>query len=344
VTEFDLPYTYANSLLGLLSALASFLRLSAGVSPYTMITSITCLSSKQHKHPRGREIVSLLRAADMIPSMISLLGSFILSKRNTSNTELTSPVYSLTLTILQSLIELATVDLSLLQELPQDSQVSIIHCASHLIQSLLLTQARSDSDEYSYLLATANVVSLEGFIRNSRPINETNDDRLNIIKFSVVDADLCLDRLFSFLGLICLRSPCMQAVISRGTTPTLLIELCRLPIRFFTEERLKRQLLPCLISICLDSPDNLNVLKIELSCSILASFLKDSQQQLLDFEEKKHDDKNVKSISTYLCQLSHRLPLDLWDIAIKTFEEIKIQKKDQQKNNNNFQKSLLSVD
>jgi hypothetical protein len=59
---------------------------------------------------------------------------------------------------------------------------------------------------------------------------------------------------------------------------------------------------------------------------------------------KKHDDKNVKSISTYLCQLSHRLPLDLWDIAIKTFEEIKIQKKDQQKNNNNFQKSLLSVD
>ena len=332
-------------MLGLISALASFLRLSAGVSPSTMLTSISSLSSKVHKHPRGREMVSLLRAADMIPSIISLLGSFILSKRNACNVELTSPVYSLSLTILQSLIELATVDLSLLQELPQDSQVSIIHCASHLMQSLLVTQNRSDSDDFSYLLSAANVISNDGFIINDQSVRDIlkPNDKHDTIKFSVVEADLCLDRLFSFLGLICLRSPCMQAVISRGTTPTLLIELCRLPIRYFTEERLKRQLLPCLISICLDSPDNLNVLKIELSCSILASFLKDSQQQLLDFEDKKNEGEKV---STYLCQLSHRLPLDLWDIAISTFEEMKIPKTYQKNNNQNsyFHKALLSVD
>lgn len=331
-------------MLGLISALASFLRLSAGVSPYTMLTSISCLSSKQHKHPRGREMVSLLRSADMIPSMISLLGSFILSKRNTSTFELTAPVYALNLTILQSLIELATVDLSLLQELPQDSQVSIIHCASRLMQALLVTQNRSDSDDYTYSLSPANVISIDGFIRNPQSNVDSlkNSEKQSTINFSVVEADLCLDRLFSFLGLICLRSPCMQAVISRGTTPTLLIELCRLPIKYFTEERLKRQLLPCLISICLDSPDNLNVLKIELSCSILSSFLKDSQRQLLDFEDKKYDDKKV---STYLCQLSHRLPLDLWEIAIKTFDEQKVQKRiSNSKSDSNFHKALLSVD
>lgn len=51
------------------------------------------------------------------------------------------------------------------------------------------------------------------------------------------EAEDGLKQLFIFLGYFCLQNTENQTVVSRGTPPSLLLRLCRMPIRYITDER-----------------------------------------------------------------------------------------------------------
>lgn len=51
------------------------------------------------------------------------------------------------------------------------------------------------------------------------------------------EATLGLRPLFIFLGYFCLTNTENQSVVARGTPPSLLLRLCRMPIRYLTDER-----------------------------------------------------------------------------------------------------------
>ena len=52
-----------------------------------------------------------------------------------------------------------------------------------------------------------------------------------------VEAEDGLKQLFVFLGYFCLQNAENQTVVSCGTPPSLLLRLCRMPIRYITDER-----------------------------------------------------------------------------------------------------------
>ena len=55
--------------------------------------------------------------------------------------------------------------------------------------------------------------------------------------FGPTDAEECLHKLFVFLGYFSFRNTENQEAVSRGTPPSLLLRLCRMPIRYITDDR-----------------------------------------------------------------------------------------------------------
>lgn len=61
--------------------------------------------------------------------------------------------------------------------------------------------------------------------------------------------------------------------MSCGTCPTVLQQLCALPMRFFTDARLRSFLMPTLIACTYDNAAARAVLELECSSALLSSFL-----------------------------------------------------------------------
>jgi hypothetical protein len=51
------------------------------------------------------------------------------------------------------------------------------------------------------------------------------------------EADDALNQIFSLITRFCLGSPENQEAIACGASPSLLLRLCRMPMRYFTDER-----------------------------------------------------------------------------------------------------------
>ena len=105
----------------------------------------------------------------------------------------------------------------------------------------------------------------------------------------------------------------MQTFVGHGPVPTLLTDLLRLPIKYFVNPTLKRQLLPTLVSACIGCETNLQVLRTEVSDKYLTTFLSEAIHQTklgLAVGSSEH---------TSLCLLSHRLPAELWMQGLKEF-------------------------
>jgi hypothetical protein len=313
----------------LLLLLLLLLRSSAGIHPTTQIQSLSDLSSKRHLHPRGREMVSVLRSAEIVPTLISLLGTLLFDGINGTNRRranwdemssiVTASSFVLCELILISLIEFASVDLTLVQLLPHESKMSITHSGSRIIHSLTRALSNRDIDgnyTMSSELKRSNFTDLiinpdaNNIHKNNE--NYTSEKKLTI-SFSSSQIDNCLCKLFKFLGLFCLKNRSIQELISQGASPTLFMDICRLPIRFLLDDRLKFYLLSCLSSLCLDNSSNIQLIKMELSVSLLSDFLKGSCQQLTLLNN--NDTSNV-IFPVDLCEISQCFPMDLWHVAI----------------------------
>lgn len=82
----------------------------------------------------------------------------------------------------------------------------------------------------------------------------------------------------------------LQAIIQSGQSPSILEQLCGLPFEYFSDPSLTKILLPTLISCCYPNTETLKVLELEMSPSMLASFIEVSQGR----RKKKWDEGERK--------------------------------------------------
>lgn len=69
--------------------------------------------------------------------------------------------------------------------------------------------------------------------------------------------------------------PDNQGILQSGHQPSVLQQLCNLPITYFSQPDLKKILFPTLIAACHNHEENLNVLKQEMSYQMLEDFMSD---------------------------------------------------------------------
>uniref|UniRef100_A0A4W4GBH6 U1-type domain-containing protein n=1 Tax=Electrophorus electricus TaxID=8005 RepID=A0A4W4GBH6_ELEEL len=75
------------------------------------------------------------------------------------------------------------------------------------------------------------------------------------------------------VGYFTVNHPDNQVIVQSGRQPSVLQKLCQLPFQYFSHPRLIRVLFPTLISACYDNPHNKVILKQEMSCVLLATFI-----------------------------------------------------------------------
>ena len=337
IVQSDYPYYFTMQLLVFFNDIARILNISAGVLPTTLIRTTSQLSSKKHVYPHGREMISIIRIADLLPTLVSFLTNLLLDGTTNrravwddstdvilwetqGNALLTAPVYTLCSKMLDTLMNLATVDFSLVNSIPSDSQMSMIHSANRLIKSLMpslhvgvktasvtsifnkaVISGYDESKTYNYIRVDHSTIE----VISSGVHDSANDHKLC---FTFSDMDICINKLLSSLGLLCLYYQPMQIAVSQGTSPTFLMELCRLPIRYFNNIYLKLHLYPCLIALSYDNECNLNMIKSEISLVLLTEFL-------TDLINNVHDAQSVS-------QVSHRLPVEIWSKALKVYQKL----------------------
>ncbi len=337
IVQYDYPYYFTMQLLFFFNDIARILNISAGVLPTTLIRTTSQLSSKKHVYPHGREMISIIRIADLLPTLVSFLTNLLLDGTTNrravwddatdvilwetqGNALLAAPVYTLCSKILDTLMNLTTVDLSLVNSIPSDSQMSMIHSANRLIKSLMpslhvgvktasvtsifnkaVIIGYDESKAYHYIRVDHSTIEV-----TSNGVHDGVNEHKLCFTFS--DMDICINKLLSSLGLLCLYYQPMQIAVSQGTSPTFLMELCRLPIRYFNNIYLKLHLYPCLIALSYDNECNLNMIKSEISLVLLIEFLTDLTNHV-------HDTQTVS-------QVSHRLPVEIWSKALKIYQKL----------------------
>lgn len=247
---------------------------------------------------------------------------------------LSASAYIMCTEVLEALIELATVDLSLVQQLPVMTQMSILHSTKRLLISLITSLEADRNGSDKKVLSRAAVVEVDSkgrCIAMQRVAKGETASRAPVVEFSAIDKDHCIDQLLTFLGVVCLNSEHMQQGVSQGTSPTLLMDLCRLPARYFEDVRLRRQLFPCLVSLSYGSHSNLQVVRSELPpnrIALLAAFLKEAIEQLPAQEDSGFATTTAavlgkpaaaRTKSPTLCLLSHKLPTEIWEKAVPLY-------------------------
>ncbi|TRY69208.1 hypothetical protein TCAL_14237 [Tigriopus californicus] len=75
------------------------------------------------------------------------------------------------------------------------------------------------------------------------------------------------------VGHFAARHPDNQGILQSGHQPSVLQQLCNLPITYFSQPDLKKILFPTLIAACHNHEENLNVLKQEMSYQMLEDFM-----------------------------------------------------------------------
>ncbi|KAJ6220990.1 hypothetical protein RDWZM_006802 [Blomia tropicalis] len=110
-----------------------------------------------------------------------------------------------------------------------------------------------------------------------------------------------------------------QNLLQLGQRPTVVQQLCSLPFEYFSEPTLVQILFPTLIVCCFKNEDNMNVLKQEMSTSMLSSFIEQTIVRS-QMEQLENENKN-RSIEKW--SLSIRFPKSKWSEAKFYFEDMK---------------------
>lgn len=113
---------------------SSMLRLSTGLSPVTIVATVSQLSALKHSHPRGREMTSIIRTSGFVPAIISLLDTVLNLSRPVSASAVlgagdgkkTVSMASLgvSASIVRLLVAFASIDVGIVQNIDKSNQVS----------------------------------------------------------------------------------------------------------------------------------------------------------------------------------------------------------------------------
>jgi hypothetical protein len=307
-TNANIQEVLTSTVIEFLGGIAAYLRLSAGISSFTVVHSVMQLRSRRHLHARGREMISVLKMAHLVPVLCSFIGVgseqtsggvYVTANNGTAPTSssttspqaagdtktanemiieawdevqdpaslppLTSTQVNISSLAMECLSSLCLADLDLLQQQPPEVLHALLFRLGALLRSLLgsTTFSPPTSNGSSTISTSASRIK----------------DGKTSAGLSVTDVDACLHKLFAILNFLYLPSHLrlQQTPIARGANMTLLsnasatarsslfmfdhmessvmaslfLSLCRLPIRFFSEERMKMHLMPTLTAMLL---------------------------------------------------------------------------------------------
>ncbi|CAM9606933.1 unnamed protein product [Discosporangium mesarthrocarpum] len=132
-----------------------------------------------------------------------------------------------------------------------------------------------------------------------------------------------LVRLMGYFSLCCAKN--QELLGQRGSSPTLLVQLCNLPFRYFAEPVYQDILFPTLISICFRNDQNRDIVENDLAMELLASYLKQYTREY-KLDNKKHGQLEGNFTPTPgkspppWVMLSWRLPVSMWQEAGEWFD------------------------
>ncbi|KAH7642290.1 S phase cyclin A-associated protein in the endoplasmic reticulum [Dermatophagoides farinae] len=112
-----------------------------------------------------------------------------------------------------------------------------------------------------------------------------------------------------------------QTLLQSGQRPTVVQQLCSLPFDYFSDNRLKQILFPTLIVCCYNNNDNLNILKQEMSTTMLSKFI---DQEIVNNQLDQLDsDRRENNIISKKWSLTIRFPKHKWIEAKSYFERFR---------------------
>lgn len=122
------------------------------------------------------------------------------------------------------------------------------------------------------------------------------------------------------VGYFVLENDENQLKITQGEQPTILQQLCMLPFKYFSDQKLKTILFPTMIACCFQSADAMTIVAQEVSLVHFASFLTEG---LTEFRQQEDTLLNDPDKGNHLRAdrwlLHHRFPHELVGAAIKEF-------------------------
>lgn len=130
-----------------------------------------------------------------------------------------------------------------------------------------------------------------------------------------VQAEECLRQLIVYLGYLCLCQPTIQQRMSYGRPPTVLMRLCGLPMRFFSQVNDKAVLLPTLICMAFMNDDNKRIIHSEMSPALLVRYVEMHLHILDDVTA------NNQPLPAETRALSLRLPSSMWRDVISYLQQ-----------------------
>nr|XP_027198595.1 S phase cyclin A-associated protein in the endoplasmic reticulum-like isoform X2 [Dermatophagoides pteronyssinus] len=112
-----------------------------------------------------------------------------------------------------------------------------------------------------------------------------------------------------------------QTLLQSGQRPTVVQQLCSLPFDYFSDNRLKQILFPTLIVCCFNNDDNLNILKQEMSTTMLSKFI---DQEIMNSQlDQLENDRRQNNIIAKKWSLPIRFPKHKWIEAKTYFQRFK---------------------
>jgi hypothetical protein len=264
---------------------AWFLCESSGLAEEVPVTTFASLSNKKFVHPNGKSVLSLIRNTRMGESIASALETQVQGFAEEGDNM--QARFDTCASLMCALLTLGTADLNLLQGLSAAAQTAL----ASTLAALLKHQLESGVEEprmshwVPYCLcegpgfSVAQNLALQGllFLRNKD--------------------------LQQFMAKSCARGGDMQPIIQH---------LCRfMPIKFYTDERFKMQLLPTLSSMSLGCAEAEAVVSQEISKELLGTHASKLCRDLEGVLKREKDLPDV-TLPSQLVQLSMRFPTEMW--------------------------------
>jgi len=303
----------------LVTGCCRYVRSCAGFHEMQAVDSVAKLSPRTFSHPRGKEMMSLVRSAELPIALLTLLDSILKNARvsNITAVSATTNDQMLRASVVRALVAVASVDINMIQNINVLQQQVLAQSAYSLLRFAIADNLRDSNHN------------------NPIATNDSNTDD---------DDNHPIAQLLALLGLACLRNNGMQALVaqprssysssnlesstdidntngivntenatnsavagSNSADLSLIMTLCRtMPARYFTDEKYKMQLFPTLITMSMDCAEGLMQLKNELSSHVLSTHMSRLCRESEEWQ------KGTSSIPNQICALSSRFPLELW--------------------------------
>lgn len=240
------------------------------------VKSLQQLRGRACSFPRAAEIFVTIKEAGFASNILSSVGSLLMDHNPSKHNDeyhLNPYAIDLATVALRALNNIALSDLRIAQDLSvEDVQITLFHVVERIL---------------------AVITPLLG---NKRSRSE---------------AEECLRQLIVYLGYLSLGQPLIQQRLSCGRPPTVLMRLCSLPMRFFSDNNDKAVLLPTLIASIHANDVNKRILLGELSPALLVGYL-EKHQRVLD-----QCTAEQQAVPTETRALSLRLPSGMWGDIIR---------------------------